>query len=79
MREWKQIDTSCICGSFYIIKKNEDWHCNKCGFKRTTDYEICKSKPEILFNQKKRKIVGKTWSKKLHRYVTQADIKAGRV
>jgi len=73
MIEWKQLDLQCPnCKSFYVIKKGKIWICNKCESER------------VLIKQKKikykiRKHIGKTWSKKRHRYLTSKEIKEEKI
>ena len=74
-RKWKQTHSQCDCGSWYAILSNESWICNNvdCGVPRDV------SEVKIAFGVKMHIIKGKTWSKKLHRYVTAQDVQAGRV
>jgi hypothetical protein len=74
-RKWKQTSTQCDCGSWYAILYNESWLCNNVDCRRERDI----SEEVLRFSVKRHIIKGKTWSKKLHRYVTNKDIKAGRV
>ena len=73
--KWIQLSRPCKCGSWYA-KENEKgiFVCNNKNCLSVKNIE------KINFsNFKQKKHIGKKWSKKLHRYITNNDVKKKRI